>query len=136
MMHKPGRPCPYCQGEVTFMANSAPIYNGRNFGPIHICHPCRAWVGCHPNTYNPLGRLADATLRKAKSNAHRAFDPLWQAIQVRDGISKGEARARAYRWLAQQLGIDPPACHIGMFDVELCRRVVSVCEPYKQKDVA
>jgi zinc-finger-containing domain len=128
--------CPYCNGPSELLTNSAPLYNGHNFGPVYLCAPCYAWVGCHPGTVNPVGRLANKELRKAKQAAHAAFDPLWKAKIERDGIPHGEARARGYRWLAQQLGVAGKDCHIGMFDVEQCRRVVDVCEPYKQRKVA
>jgi hypothetical protein len=76
-------------------------------------------VGCHKGTTLPLGRLANAELRKAKMDAHAAFDPMW-----RNGAM---SRGRAYGWLAKQLGIDKKRCHIGYFSLEECRRVMEVC---------
>lgn len=38
------------------------------------------------------------------------------------------ARAQAYKWLASSLGIEPKNCHIGMFDVETCKKVVALCK--------
>jgi hypothetical protein len=38
------------------------------------------------------------------------------------------SRRGAYRWLAEQMGITGDDCHIGMFDVAQCRRVVEICE--------
>jgi hypothetical protein len=35
-------------------------------------------------------------------------------------------RRAAYSWLAEQLGIDRGDCHIGTFDVEMCKRVIEV----------
>lgn len=76
----------------------------------------------------PLGRLAGARLRKAKSQAHAAFDPLW-----RDGEMD---RNQAYAWLAGELGIEPEDCHIGEFDVDTCKRVVAlVIQRGKQKEL-
>ncbi len=77
-----------------------------------------AYVGCHKNGSGivPLGRLANAELRRAKNRAHAAFDPVW-----REGSMK---RNQAYAWLALQLGISREECHIGMMDVEMCGRVV------------
>ena len=83
---------------------------------FYLCRPCDAYVGCHPGTTEPLGRLANAELRKAKQAAHAAFDPKWKGGDMK--------RKEAYAWLATQLGIDFNDCHIGMFDVETCRRVV------------
>ena len=65
---------------------------------------------------SPLGRLANAELRRAKSAAHAAFDPLWK--------SKRMKRRDAYGWLARELGISRDNCHIGMFDIAACRAVV------------
>lgn len=121
--------CPYCTkpservtGKV--MYPHRPDLASKIF---YRCQPCGAWVGCHPGTETPLGRLADAELRQAKSAAHAAFDPLWKRKAERDGIGKGKARGKGYKWLAQQLGIDPADCHIGMFDAPTCRRVVRIC---------
>ena len=80
---------------------------------------CGAYVGTHPGTTNPLGRPSNADLRKAKSAAHAAFDPLWKRGDV--------GRKAAYRWLGEQLGIPFPEVHIGWFDEATCRRVVEVC---------
>lgn len=114
--------CPYCSGPSRFLASSAPLYHGRDYGPVYICEPCGAWVGCHRGTDRPLGRLANAELRRAKVQAHEAFDPLWKR-----GDKLPRARGEAYRRLAELLGIEPTQCHIGMLDVEDCMRVVEAC---------
>ena len=114
--------CPYC-GKPALLKNSRVIYKGRDYGMVWICpdYPaCDAYVGCHKDTNKPLGRLANAELRRAKNAAHAAFDPLWKSREM--------SRRGAYRWLAEQLRIDAQNCHIGMFDVAQCRRVVEICE--------
>lgn len=112
--------CDYC-------GQPAPLVTGRDVYPhrpdlgrkwFYICLPCGAWVGCHPGTTNPLGRLANAELRAAKMAAHAAFDPLWKSGRMK--------RGQAYGWLAGKLGIAKNECHIGMFDADRCRRVVAV----------
>ena len=111
--------CPYCNGEAT-CRDSSLIY-GRSYGPAWICtrYPeCDAYVGCHPGTQKPLGRMANSELRDWKQRTHRAFDPLWKSGRM--------TRTAAYRWLAAQLGIAFEECHVGMFDVEHCRRAVEV----------
>lgn len=117
--------CPYCGSKVELI-DTAHIYGGRSYGPAWACsrYPeCDAYVGCHKGTEKPLGRLANRELREAKKAAHAAFDPLWK------GRDKG-ARSRGYRWIAQQLGIPAPECHIGMMDVERARKVVEACSPF------
>lgn len=113
--------CDYCKARAHLVTGKV-IYPHRadlahkNF---YSCTPCKAYVGCHPNTIVPLGRLADLELRRAKSSAHAAFDPLWK--------SKDMTRSEAYEWLAGKLKIHRNDCHIGMFDVRQCRDVVEIC---------
>lgn len=120
--------CPYCDVDAVLM-DSAEVYNGRSHGNIWLCMNCRAYVGVHKNDdmNRPLGRLANAELREWKKKAHAAFDPLWKGKMRRDNCSKGKARKAGYTWLAKQLGIPFDECHIGMFDVDMCKRVVEVC---------
>jgi len=90
---------------------------------FYQCKPCNAWVGCHPNTENPLGRLANAELRKWKSMVHGLFDPIWKNKKMR--------RGEAYSWLAKELQIDEKECHVGMFSLERCQKSVAILIKYK-----
>ena len=125
--------CDYCKKPAK-LVDSAEIYGGVSYGMVWACLPCNAWVGCHQNskTHAPLGRLANAQLRKAKIAAHAAFDPIWHRL-VQNGQSKSSARKDAYLWLADQLGIKPKECHIGKFDLATCREVVQVCKKSRYK---
>ena len=112
--------CDYC-GTVATLVGGNKVYPHRkdlykkNFW---LCETCGAYVGTHRNDI-PLGRLADAELRIEKRKAHKAFDPLWQ---------KGkQTRSEAYIWLAKKLEINEDQCHIGMFDSDMCKKVVSIC---------
>lgn len=121
--------CGYCGAEAEIVSGDKiyphrPDLAGRNF---YLCTLCDAWVGCHAGTTKPLGRLAKGELRRAKRAAHAAFDPLWKAKMRRDRCSKKKARSAGYRWLAEQLEIPPKECHIGMFDISTCWRVVEIC---------
>ncbi len=114
--------CPYCDKPSALVTGDV-IYPHRpdlSEKWLYLCYPCGAYVGCHPGTTKPLGRLANYELRRAKQAAHAAFDPLW-----RDGKKK---RKEAYTWLAEQLGVHVNDCHIGYFDVDMCRRVVEACK--------
>ncbi|MEG9741631.1 zinc-finger-containing protein [Enterobacter roggenkampii] len=114
--------CDYC-GNKAALVTGRKIYPHRpDLFPLRFwhCEPCKAWVGCHKNIdAQPLGRLANAELRLAKSAAHRDFDPLWKSGEM--------TRKQAYQWLSNQLGIPSESCHIGMFDVATCQRVQAVC---------
>ena len=120
--------CPYCDRVAKLVTGHA-IYPHRPdlFGKkFYLCSPCGAWVGCHPNGRGdkPLGRLANAELRKAKQVAHAAFDPLWKSGMM--------SRASAYKRLAESMQISRDNCHIGMFDVEQCGAVVLAVQLIKQ----
>jgi hypothetical protein len=119
--------CHYCQipAELT---DSSEVY-ARSYGMIWICRGCGAYVGTHKNSkqHAPLGRLANAELRGWKNKAHAAFDPLWLRKKAKEGCSKTKARKAGYQWLADRLGIEVKKCHIGMFDVDVCQKVVEIC---------
>lgn len=114
--------CPYCLKESNLVGGLT-IYPHRNDlrdKHFYQCAPCDAYVGCHPNTKNALGRLANAELRKAKMSAHAAFDHIWK--------SGKKKRGSAYAWLSDAIGISKKDCHIGMMDVADCLKVVEVCK--------
>lgn len=119
-----GKKCPYCEGKTEYEDSS--IIYGRSYGMVYICKPCDAYVGVHKGTDKALGRLANKELREAKKKAHAYFDPLWKRA-VAKGRKKHEARNSAYKWLAKEMGIERDDCHIGMFDVASCEKVVQIC---------
>lgn len=108
-----GKICPYC-GAKTEYTDSSCVY-GTSYGMIYICHPCKAWVGVHKGTDKALGRLANASLRKAKMDAHKYFDQIWRSGRM--------SRSLAYAKLAAFMNIDIEDCHIGMFDEDQCSAV-------------
>lgn len=118
--------CPYCRRNAQLVSGTTIYPHRPDLAEKRFwrCGSCDAYVGCHEGTTKPLGRLANAELRAWKQRAHAAFDPIWQDGNMR--------RERAYGWLARQLGISRPTCHIGMFDVEMCQKVVEVCKEMPQ----
>jgi len=122
-----GRKCPYCGCKTKFVESS--IIYGKSYGMVYHCLPCKAWVGVHSGTKKALGRLANAELREYKKEAHRLFDELWKK-KVSQGYSKHISRSGAYKWLSEQMNIDPKYTHIGMFDVEQCKMVIELCKKY------
>lgn len=87
---------------------------------IYYCPDCRAWVGVHRGSDKPLGRLADEKLRYWKRCAHAAFDPIWKSRKM--------SRHAAYAWLSQQMGLPVEQTHIGMFNINQCRKVIEICK--------
>jgi hypothetical protein len=120
--------CDYCGNDAEFVGGDV-IYPHRPdlaSKKFYACFPCDARAGCHPDHTakgggqgkgdTPLGRLANAELRKAKMMAHAAFDPLWRSGKM--------SRRRAYALLADRMGLAESDCHIGMFDVNQCHAVI------------
>lgn len=117
--------CPTCNRDAELVGGDV-IYPHRedlHHKQFWKCPEHDAYVGCHPGTNKPLGRLADAATRRLKLNAHAAFDPLWK--------TKRMTRSGAYSWLAGKLGISPGACHMGSMSDDNLRRVVVVCQEFK-----
>jgi hypothetical protein len=119
--------CPYCDNAAE-LVTGAEIYPHRpDLAALRFwrCAPCDAYVGCHKKNKKygqdgtqPLGRLANAELRRAKSRVHRIFDPIWKNGSM--------TRREAYTWLAGRLNIPVEQCHVGMFDVPMCDRAISL----------
>ena len=126
--------CPYCDKPAKLVTGKDIYPHRKDLHAKHLysCPDCKAYVGCHGEGTKPLGRLANADLRKAKSKAHSYFDPLWKAKIKKNNVSKREARSSGYKWLARQLNIAIQDCHIGMFNDDQCKKVVDVCAPYRK----
>lgn len=123
--------CHYCH-EPAELVTGREIYGSRRADledlKFYRCVPCAAHVGCHKGTDRPLGRLANAELRAAKSAAHAAFDPCWKRGLIQ--------RKKAYAWLAKEMGMPKKECHIGWMDLEQCRRVVEICQDKEARNRA
>lgn len=122
--------CPYCKAQAELVTGKE-IYPHRPdlfAKKFWRCLPCDAYVGCHDagNGYGdgtrPLGILANAQLRLAKSNVHNVFDDIWKLGFM--------TRRKAYSWLAKEMGIRFDDCHIGMFNVEQCSQAIGACEQW------
>jgi hypothetical protein len=135
--------CPYCQ-QASRLVTGADVYPHRDDlmeKRFYQCVPCEAHVGTHAKSGEPLGTLANATLRSLRSAAHDAFDPLWK--RAVDGEMHGRKkrnqhvaqighyikkhRTAAYTLLAKAMDISVENCHIGVFTEDQCRQVIHLC---------
>lgn len=95
---------------------------------IYLCKPCDAYVGTHKSQPDlALGRLANKELREAKKQAHLFFDRIW--------VEKYLDRKSAYEWLCKGMGLHRDLCHIGMFNVEQCNKVVSLSREFLSNQI-
>lgn len=113
--------CPYCGGQA-YPIKGVELYPDMPTVAENVfwkCSPCYAWVGCHQNSDEPMGGLANRELRLARRDAHYWFDRIWKTGRL--------GRTAAYKWLAYEMGMHRNDCHIGKFDVGQCREVIKIC---------
>lgn len=114
--------CPYC-GRSSRTVTGIELYPHRSdlVGlKFFQCKLCDAQVGTHLVTGRPLGSLANKSLRDLRVVVHRAFDKVWVYGNV--------SRSCAYDLLAKLLSLKKRDCHIGMFNEEMCHKVLKLCE--------
>lgn len=115
----PPSECRYCGADVERVPDK--VLYGKDYGSkLYLCmnDDCQARVGCHDESGEPLGILADAELRRWRSVAHEAFDPLWKSYD--SDIS----RQGAYYYIEKALGVDKHRAHIGMLDLHEVKNLV------------
>lgn len=101
--------CPDCGDSMALMKD-------RNFvGYKCRTLSCRGSHGAHPDG-SPFGTPADAKTRKARIEAHDAFDRLWKFSTM--------TRTQAYTWMQGALSLESSECHIGSLDEDTCKRLV------------
>jgi len=111
--------CSYCGDEAKRVKGKA-LYPKHKYlwGKIYFrCEPCDAHVGTHDGTGEPLGTLANKSLRMARMDAHQAFDQMWREHVVH--------RSFAYRWLRNRMGLER-AAHVGGMTEEECQVVIGL----------
>ena len=119
-----GQLCPYCKCDTELVSDKE-IYGpfatyNKNF--YRCIQNLDHYVGSYDDNKKSLGRLADRDLRLMKRIAHDALDPL-----CRDKPSLFKNRFQAYKWLSEQMSLDPKYIHIGMFTAEQCTEVIGHC---------
>lgn len=93
------------------------VAKATKFGTVFECRAEGCTVMCwEGGTSTP----ADERTRDARKSAHAVFDPLWRRK------IKFASRNKAYKWLAAVMGVPAGRAHIGMFDLEQCRRLISI----------
>lgn len=119
--------CHYCAGP-TFLVDAETLYPfrakfvGRKFVK---CEPCAAWALADEQG-EPIGRIANVTLRAKRRRAYEAFEPLWKHGVARD-TPEEIAKAGAYDFLARELGMSADNCRFNYFDEYDCDRAIEIC---------
>ena len=115
--------CPTCGPRTpVFLVNNEEIY-GREYGEwpyAYLCENCESYVGLHPGTDLPLGKLADRQTRDARKGNKKLFFAMIDQT--------GMNRSDAYQVLADAMEIPVGECHWGWFDAEQCRKAGQICQ--------
>lgn len=140
--------CTHCssESELTDGVEIHPHRDDLHRKSYWVCRPCGAHVGCHGETTHPLGRPANAELRRARRLLHNEMlDPLWKTADQCDAYApederarqkiRRRARERVYEFLADRLGITRAETHTGLFDLETCRRAWRVLRGIRYDEV-
>lgn len=121
-------PCVECggngkpvRGEVIYSPNRPDLWDKT----FYLC-PCGAYVSSHRISNLPKGYPGGTGTRRARIEAHAAFDPLWQ-----QGVFP--SRDDAYQWLAAAMGIAPMLCHIGKLNAPQAKRVTRLSFDYWER---
>lgn len=114
--------CDHCASfDVAFTENS--VVYGKNQGEWPYCWHCKscnAMVGCHVKTRIPFGRMCQFKTRALRTQAHDAFDHIWQSQLM--------SRDTAYSHIAKHLGIDRSQCHMAWLTEEQLLSVIEFCK--------
>jgi hypothetical protein len=110
--------CPYCEKEAIWTSNE--VVYGRRYGKSFMCYYCKecdAYVGCHQNSKNPLGTMANKALRVKRMEAHAVIDPLWKSGKY--------SRRQVYDRLSDAFGF---RVHVGASDEKLCEEIIKTAK--------
>jgi ssDNA-binding Zn-finger/Zn-ribbon topoisomerase 1 len=115
--------CPYCGAHAVLRPASVVHGEKARDEYLYICsrYPkCDAYVTAHKQSRQPMGALADGSLRRKRIQAHRAFDQLW-----RGGIMQ---KWQAYKWMQAKFGLNCEQAHIANFSEYRCDELIAMCE--------
>lgn len=96
-------------------------WRGKRF---YKCEEAGCDVKAWKHDYSGFWLISDGETRKARMEAHRAFDALWKSGEW---VMAGKKRHHAYRELANFMGIEARECHIGFFSADQCGQVLDFC---------
>ncbi|WP_420827923.1 zinc-finger-containing protein [Geomicrobium sediminis] len=113
--------CSYCFRPAKLI--KAKELHPRKRGWLYICYNCKAHVGCHRGTREPLGYLATKDVRRLRHRCHKALDPIWQSQIV--------TRSETYEWVAKVLNLPAEEAHIGKLNKSQCQKLLVATKQLK-----
>ncbi len=124
-----GKICPYCS-KKTQLIKTDNVFNKNVYGWKYICQPCEAYVFCHSNTHNAIGRLGNVKLHALKVELRYYIDTLLNA-----GIFLSFVDVN--RYIRKTIHKTINYCHVENLDEVECEEVIyqMKCELYINKIV-
>jgi len=123
MMDKDNAPyCGQCGSRMVLKETSRYQYadgTNRKFWGCVRYPECSGTVGSNANG-KALGIPGSGPTKKYRIEAHKALERRLR------GSAKGIFRGDLYRTLAKEMKIDPQECHIGMFNIEQCKKAIRI----------
>ena len=123
--------CPYCGAPA--ICRPANTVHGSNTwqksSHLYICShwpDCDSYVAAHKKNLQPMGSLANKSLRHKRIQAHQALEELRQ--------NRHMEKWAVYIWLEMKLKLSPDEAHIAMFSEAMCDKLISICQESLQAD--
>lgn len=119
--------CDCCGAKTIELRSHDVLYNGEEYGEwpyIYYCDCCGASVGVHPFSVYPLGVMADAATRSARSAVHAIIDPLWKSGRF--------TRGQVYSMMARLTG--RRSFHTGELSKDECHAAVAAFRTWETVD--
>ena len=116
--------CDVCSSNRVGLTDNKVLY-GESKGEwpyCYYCDDCGAMVTCHPNTYAPMGKMANSAVRRMRVRLHELLDPIWQNNWL--------TRYDCYVWLGKELGIKEE-CHISNLNHDQIKLALHILKRHK-----
>jgi len=110
-----------CRRPVCAECQSPMILRESLYGKFWGCSQfpkCKGSHGAHQADGRPLGIPADKETKRARIEAHEAFDRLWKSRKM--------SRTQAYSWMQKAMDLPKDEVHIGRFTREQCIHLVAL----------
>lgn len=118
--------CPVCGKKMILLESLTLTYPSGKRRLFWSCphYPfCSVQHGAHPDG-TPVGFPADNKTRRARTEAHEAFDALWRGLSM--------TRDAGYKLLQEITGLSDEEAHIGRFTYDQCAALVAAVACFKR----
>lgn len=122
--------CPICKKTALRItgAELAPERPELAANRYFYCREDQTVALCHPNTWQPIHRMACPHPTLARQHAMAAFNRLIDHAVHQHGWTPGRAKGVGYGWLANKLQLPRNQIIFNNFTVQQCARVIDLAD--------